>query len=332
MTILLIGAGRMGIRHAQGIMDNENIDKILIIDIAEESLNNAKKVLTNKKIEFQLSSEVDLNLKFDICIVASTAKDRIQQLKFVANFKPSFVLVEKPLGQSLAEIIEINDYVLSANLNCFVNLNMRLYDNIISLKNRLSTSPQLSGTKTITINTGTLGIGANGIHYLDLLYFLLDADKAKIVSSKIYDELIPSGRGADFFDFGGWSVIEFFKNNIEVGTALISFSNKSTSFGSWEILASNGRIWFNEAEQKCVYSLRKEDSQLPVNRYFGDYLPNETCEFAAPFLGDLTNKWVNAIVENNQSNLPTISSSIAVHELMFKWLANNTSNTKFPIT
>ena len=333
MRVLIIGAGRMGIRHAQGILNNDGVSEILITDINNASLENAKTILNNSKVIYSLNSDVDFSITYDTCVIASTANDRIGQLNFVAKFKPTNILVEKPLGQSWKEVEELEKHVLAYKLNCSVNLNMRLYDSFNQLKNNLKDKPQLNGKKTITINTGTLGIGANGIHYLDLLYFLLDADSAKIVSAKIEDELVPSGRGPAFGDFGGWAVINFYKDGADVGTTLISISNHSTAFGSWEIVAPNGRVWFNEVDQKCIYSLRKEDSQLPISRYYGDYLPNEELKFEAPFLGDLTNKWINNIIINGKSNLPSISESKPVHQLMFDWLSKSKTHSKiFPIT
>jgi len=332
MKVLIIGAGRMGIRHAQGIVNNESISVICITDISDDALENADKQINNSKVTYCLNDKIE-ETNFDICIIASTANNRIGQLSFIKNFKPKHILVEKPLGQSLDEVNTLNQFVIENNLNCAVNLNMRLYDCFNELKHNLNTKSQLIGKKTITINTGTLGIGANGIHYLDLLYFILEANTASIVSANINEQLVPSARGKSFGDFGGWAVINFYKNSIEVGTVLISISNVSTAFGSWEILAPNGRVWFNEVEQKCVYSLRKEYSELPINRYYGDYLPIIEEKFEGPFLGDLTNKWITNIATTGESNLPTISDSLPVHELMFNWLSfSKTHKEKFPIT
>lgn len=323
----------MGLRHAQGILNNDGVSEILITDLNEAALENAKKILNNNKVSYILNKDLDFSKIYETCIIASTANDRIGQLNFVAKFKPTNILIEKPLGQSLEEVEELEKFILVKKLNCSVNLNMRLYDCFIQLKDDLQHKSQLKGKKTITINTGTLGIGANGIHYLDLLYYLLDANSTKIVAAKIDNELVQSGRGPSFCDFGGWAVINFYKDDIEVGTVLISISNYSTAFGSWEILADNGRIWFNEVDQKCIISLRKENSQLPNYRYFGDYLPNQELKFEAPFLGDLTNKWINNILKYGHSNLPSISESKSVHKLMFKWLSNSITHTKiFPIT
>lgn len=333
MEVLIIGAGRMGIRHAQGVFENVNVSKILIIDVNQEALNSAKNILNNSKISFSLNNNVNFDRKFDIVIIASTANNRIEQVKFASKFNPKAILIEKPLGQSIEEVVALENFASQQKLNCYVNLNMRLYESIIKIKGILTDKPQLFGKKTISINTGTIGIGANGIHYLDLLFFLMDANRMELVSAKIDDDYIPSSRDKSFLDFGGWAIINFFRNYDFIGSAHIILSSFSTAFGSWEILGQNGRVWFNEVDQKCIYSLRKENSQLPINRYYGDYLPNEEFQFKTPFLGEITNKWLNTLVDTGVSNLPTLNEALPVHYLLFEWLNfSKKFSNKFPIT
>jgi predicted dehydrogenase len=337
MDVIIIGAGRMGIRHAQGIVAIESVNKIVMVDINQESLDNASSLLLQNlnfnKFHFSLKRDLSLvKERFDIGILASTANNRAELYEFLVTLGCKNILIEKPLGQSYQEVIDFNDIVVKSEVNCFVNLNMRLYDGFIKLRNALGTLPQLKGLKTITVNTGTLGIGANGIHYLDLLYFLLDADEAKVIAAKIDDTIIPSGRGANFCDFGGWSVIEFYKNNVLVGTAILSLSSTSTVFGSWDIVAPHGRIYLNEVEQKRIDTFRKVDSEMPINRYHADYLPAVEVKVEFPFLGDLTSKWLIGLLQG-ESLLPTIGESMKVHKLMFDWLKHSKTHQKvFPIT
>jgi predicted dehydrogenase len=337
MNVIIIGAGRMGIRHAQGLATVEAVKKIKMVDISQSALDNAvaifQQIPNNNKFGFSLIEHLNTEGEhFDIGIMASTANNRAELYNLLVHLGCKHILVEKPLGQSYQEVIEFNDIVAKSGVNCYVNLNMRLYDGFIQLRNDLEQLPQLQGHKAITVNTGTIGIGANGIHYLDLLYFLLDADRAKIAAADIDDNIIPSGRGSNFCDFGGWSVIKFYKNEKLVGTAMLSLSSSSTVLGSWEIVASHGRIYLNEVEQKRIDTLRKADSTMPINRYFADYLPPVETIAASPFLGDLTAKWLVALLEG-ENLLPTIEESIKVHALMFDWLNHSkTHQIYFPIT
>lgn len=333
MKILIIGAGRMGVRHAQGVKSIDAVTEVVVSDISEVALEAARKLINDRRFQYCLTADLLSKFRsFDTCIIAATAVNRIELIQIAEQFSCKDILVEKPLGQSMEQVAELGEYVRSHQLNCAVNLNMRLYDSFIKLKDDLVSKNTLHGPKTITINTGTLGIGANGIHYLDLLFFLLDADVANLVSAEIDQTLIPSGRGSQFGDFGGWAVIKFYSKDIFAGTVFISMSSVSTVFGAWEIVAPNGRIYFNEVEGKRVDTFRKADSQMPINRYFADYLPPVESSFESPFLGDLTAKWIRGLM-NNQKLLPGIDESFQVHKLLFDWLGKSkTHSSIFPIT
>jgi predicted dehydrogenase len=335
MNVIIVGAGRMGIRHAQGVAQIKEVNKIKIVDINQSALDNACAILEHNTPKYEFSLVDALYTEgghFDIVIMASTANNRGELVNLLALLGCKYMLVEKPLGQSYQEVIEFNNIVAQSGIDCFVNLNMRLYDGFIKLRDDFKEIPQLLGVKTITMNTGTLGIGANGIHYLDLLYFLFDADNAKISAAEIDNTTIRSGRGEHFCDFGGWSVINFYKNDQVVGKSMLSMSATSTVFGSWDIVASHGRIIIDEAFQKRTDIFRKADSTMPVNRYFADYLPPVESQMESPFLGDLTAKWLKALLKREHL-LPTVEQSIKVHALMFEWLNHSkTHQNHFPIT
>jgi predicted dehydrogenase len=337
MKIIVIGAGRMGTRHIQGLLQISDIKEIVIVDLKEEALENAKNTLgeqTSKRLIFNtLEQFLATPSQADIVIDASTAQNRIERLETILKTNCKYILIEKPLGQSLEEVEELIRFSKKQNTPIFVNLNMRMYEVFRKIRQDLQELPQLQGFVNISINTGTLGIGANGIHYLDLSMFLLDANRTELVAGEIEEAVIPSGRGANFGDFGGWATIKFFKDNIYKGRLQISMSSESTAFGSWEIVAPHGRVQFNEVEGKLNYQLRKADSQMPINRYFADYQPIETKSFESPFLGDLTKLWAETLIKDSKSLLPLLEESYETHKLMFEWLALSKTHQKiFPIT
>jgi len=332
MKVLIIGAGRMGTRHMQGVQKVQNVEKIVVTDIKEDALNNAKATLENNtRVSFVLFSDLQ-DERFDICIIASVASDRKRLCEFAVSCGCEYLMIEKPLGQSYDEVDNLIQYFNSLPIKVVVNLNMRLYDPVIKLKLDLGKYKQLQGEIVVTLNTGTLGIGCNGIHYLDFLFFIMDADKAEIVAAEVDDTIIPSGRGLQFCDFGGWAVIKYYKSEHLCCTALLSMSAKSTVFGGWEIVAPFGRISIDEIAQERTTTLRKEDSNMPINRYAADYLPAEKESFVSPFLGDLTTLWINEL-QNGKNLLPEAKESLKVHKLMFDWLSfSKTHKTIFPIT
>jgi len=209
---------------------------------------------------------------------------------------------------------------------------MRLNPSLIELKNDLNSLPQMIGPKTITINMGAIGIGSNGVHYLDMCYFLFNANKAKIVAAEIEDNLILSGRGPQFNDFGGWGVINYFKDEEYVGKLVLSISSISTAFGAFEIVGPHGRIHYDDVREIRTDSLRNEDSDLPMYRYHGDYVQDITKKVTSSPLSELTKYWLENVIEGNRV-LPSVEDSINIHELLFDWLNKSKTHSKiFPIT
>lgn len=336
MNLIIVGAGRMGMRHAIGAAKNENIEKILLLDITNQALENAKDQLANErliaKFTFGLITELqEIHFDATVAIIASPAKDRQELCNEMIKKGIKEILVEKPLGQSYAEVSALATFIEGTGVNAYVNLNMRLYESFLLLKNDLQNVKQLNGYKIISINTGSIGIGANGIHYLDMLYFLFDADEAKVVAGEIEKDALPSGRGPEYGDFGGWCTIKFFKANLEIGRAHLSITAQSSVFGGWDIIAPHGHITVDEIAQKRVNSLRKDDSTMPIQRYGADYQAPVSSDFISPFLGDLTSVWIDSIA-NGKSALPNLTESLKVHQLMFDWLSLSKDHKIFPIT
>lgn len=336
MKVLIIGAGRMGIRHAQGALNVEEVGEVTMVDISDAALENAKTQLSSHTGSSRLKTGKTGEIKgqYDIVIIASTASDRSETCSYALSFSPKYLLIEKPLGQSYPEVKDLVALFKDKAVQVSINLNTRLYGFINDLKRDLQDLPQFAGVKQINYSGGAIGIGANGIHYLDLLFFLLGAHTAELVAGEIEPQLIPSGRGPQFGDFGGWACVRFLDDKKkELGRALLSLSSTSTVFGGWEIIGSHGRIRINELEQQRVDILRNPDSTLPVNRYAADYLPPVVRPIESPFLGDLTQKWISSIIKDKVNLLPPIDESLKVHKLLFDWLSlSKTHKEKFPIT
>jgi predicted dehydrogenase len=336
MKALIIGAGRMGTRHAQGILGVEAITEVCMVDISDSSLEIAKAQLSSQESAPRLkTAKVGVaEGQYDFVIISSTASERISTCKYALSFNPKYILIEKPLGQSFSEVEQLANFFKNKNVSVSVNLNTRMYDFMRELKKDLNTLPQFSGVKHINYNGGTIGIGANGIHYIDLLFYLLDACSAELTAGEIEPQLILSGRGLQFGDFGGWACIKFFDTRQQyIGRSLLSLSSTSTVFGGWEIIGTHGRIRINELEKERIDILRKTDSIMPLNRYAADYLPPVTYSIEAPFLGDLTQKWIESILNNGINLLPGIDESLKVHRILFDWLSLSTTFKEvFPIT
>jgi predicted dehydrogenase len=338
MRIVIIGSGRMGLRHADGLCRVKGVTALSLVDKNPEALSQAKEQLTKYsnqiRIEYKTTEEFhsDLQRTFDVGVVASTAQSRVQDCHILADRGVKFILIEKPLGQSIRDVIALSTFFERyPKIRAYVNLNMRSFGYFTQIRNDLERMSQFQGPKTITVNTGTVGIGANGIHYLDLLFYLLNADTAQILHGEIDQQVIASGRGAQFSDFGGVATIRFSKNNEVAGTVFLSLSSRSTVYGGWDIVGTHGRIVLDEVLGRRTDFIRKVESTMPMNRYAADYLPPTETAIAVPLLSDLSKQWLESVVDE-QMLLPKISDSLKAHKLMFDWLSMSGRGDTYPVT
>jgi predicted dehydrogenase len=334
MKVLIVGAGRMGLRHAKGALEANGVEQVCLVDVAEAALEKAVAQFSEQiaKGRLQLGKPDTLNGAYEVAIVASTAGKRLDTCERILAHGPSHIMLEKPLGQSYDDVKTLIDFFDHKKVKVSVNLNMRMYDFIKDLKHDLSTFPQFRGSFSINFNGGALGIGANGIHYLDLLLHLFEPADAEIVAGEIDPEIIPSGRGPEFGDFGGWASIRFQRDGATIGRSLLQLSATSTVFGGWDIIGTHGRIRINELEGQRIDILRNSQSNLPVNRYAADYLTPAVRTIQSPELSNLTQQWLEGL-QNGKELLPGLRESLRSHRLMFDWLSKSKSHkNKFPIT
>ena len=332
MKVLIIGAGRMGVRHLQGALSLEDVSEVTIVDLNAEALNRALEETGHNPRVRPVTMDSFRPSAHDVAIIATTAGGRKDLLRLASDCGCSHILIEKPLGQSLEEVEDLVAFAGTLPAKTVVNLTRRQSEPVIKLKKDLASMPQMQGPKTITLNTGSIGIGCNGIHFIDTMFFLLDADDFAIESAEIEPVRIPSGRGKDFCDFGGWAVIKFYREGKYLGRLLASMTSESTVLGDFEIVGPHGRIQIDERARTRTDLLRKADSTMPLHRYAADY--GDACkeDYIFRSLQDSTADWLRSI-KNGDDRLADLRESLKAHRLMFEWLGHNREGLKkFPIT
>ena len=107
MKVLVIGSGRMGLRHAEGASMVDHVSEVYIVDKENSKIEEAKSGLKHLKLfkkikfisNFKIEKLVDFN--FEIVILATTAAKRFELVRKVALvLNPKYLLIEKPLEQN----------------------------------------------------------------------------------------------------------------------------------------------------------------------------------------------------------------------------------------
>lgn len=338
MNCLVLGAGKMGIRHARGLLSVPEVTSVAVSDNSVNALAEASRLLEAEKgfekCEFIDSESLYSSRKqFRFAIIATTADGRARTLERVLQLEPEAVLVEKPLGQNYEETLSIQHISEQSRARVYANLNLRLLPYFSELKHDFATVPQLQGTTNVTLNTGAIGIGANGIHVIDLLTHLFDAVEVEVRYANISQATIPSPRGQQFLDFGGEACLEFLKSDQSVrARALLAFHPLSSVFGRWCFVSQNGEVTVDELRQVRINRYRNPSSSLPLYRYGADYLPDEIATFATPDLASITASWLSSYLKG-ASNLPSVAECTLPHRVLFSWLSTQQQKFEaFPVT
>lgn len=189
MKVLLIGCGRMGQRYV-GVLQS------LLPDLELTTVDPQQGVPESQRHHARLE---EVRGEFELAIDAATNDGRGARLDRLLALGIPRILVEKPHAQSLAESARMRERVARAGAHVMVPFYRRFADHYASTTLAQLGAGRLTG---ITISTGAIGIGCNGVHYLDLANYLFGALPQGMFADLEFGS-IGSPRGPQFSDFGG---------------------------------------------------------------------------------------------------------------------------------
>ena len=327
-TILIAGAGQLGSRYLQGLVNCQNNLDIYVQDVSEQSLQIAKQrwehvvqtVSTNTvsgncsqktqhKVRFLPSFE-NIPKKINIAIVTTNADVRPQVVKQIkANFEVSYWILEKVLAQSetlLSEILALTQNSSGA----WANIPRRTMVWHKQIREKLRSE----GTLKITASGTLWGLACNGIHYLDLVSWWTDEKLRKIDTSKLDSKWIESKRKG-FFEVTGEITAVF-----SGGTRLVLESKLEGSPFKMKVEGQNN-VW--EIDEIKGVAVGSDGTIITGN--------NE-------MQSTMTSKLVDDILTRKNCELPKLPDSVEMHSIFLRSLLEhwNTVNSRndetLPIT
>ena len=175
--ILLIGAGQLGSRHLQGLLNVKLPISIDVVDPNISSIEIAKKRVLEIKYDYDnvfvnyFNSIDNISPNIDICIIATTANHRYEVIKKIITIsKIKNLILEKILFQKQVEY-ELTAKLLKDNsMNCWVNCPRRIFSVYNELRQKITYNEKI----TLTLIGGEWGLACNSIHFIDLVCFLSD--------------------------------------------------------------------------------------------------------------------------------------------------------------
>ena len=294
--MLVIGAGNIGFQHVLGAIDS-GLEKIFILDpyVSDEIRNKLESL---GKVQF-IDRLIEVSKSITHVIIATSSNDRFDYLnKCVDSFpKLEFLLLEKFLFNDQkhytgAKVLESSNPHIKFRVNC-----SKRY---IPYLNRYIGADGIK-IEVLGLNWGLL---SNAVHFLDLQGYLTNTHyDYNILNCKI-DDMLPTKRHG-YFDCMGKCEIVNQKSRLIMDS---TFNNNSIMM---KILADN--ILMDCNLSKSTASILKEDKVL-------------IADIKIPKVRETTKMVLTDIMKSGSCNLPTLTESIAHHQVVFKLAEDKLQN------
>ena len=199
MNALVVGFGNLGMRHAQGLLSDGQIQKLFVVEQSDEVFaRNCKtlgNILEHEHDPFIRVDKIDPSFDIELAVIATGANSHLSALQqcVQANFKN--ILLEKIPFNSHQDSNAAKDLLSGQSVDVRINTPRRLFPAYEDLKN------QLKAVAVSKINVwGVKDLATNAIHFLDLFEFLFDQkiSMVEVVEAEIYASKRPG-----YKDFSG---------------------------------------------------------------------------------------------------------------------------------
>ena len=323
--IMVVGCGGIGSRHLEALCKIMIPIKLFAVDPNEESLQNAKKIISKripnnniKSISFlkQLPENID---KIDLCILATSSDVRLRVLKkIISIYQVKNMILEKVLFQSITELDEAKNIIVGTKINCWVNCFRREEMCWKKIKEYFLDNSNMK----LYYGKSDWSMCCNSIHIVDLAVWLFNS-KIKHMDISNLNNTIYQSKRQGFIELTGILNGELENGATFVLESIYKIPKEKVEF---EISSDTRKLKINEYEGKATL-YRKENNWIP-----------EEYEFHILFQSEKTQKIVEKILEYGECNLTTLNESIEIHKPLldsFIRHLNKISDSKYtycPIT
>jgi Oxidoreductase family, NAD-binding Rossmann fold len=311
VSVLVIGAGRMGLRHVRGLAAAGA--SATVVDPREDARQEA---LARDGVVAAFGSLDDALAagSYEAAILAETAQGRLERFAAVAAAGISKVLLEKPVEQSRARLHALADLAAAVHVDARVNHFFRTLPLFEEMRDT-------GGPFHLTVTGGAFGLACNGIHWLDLARFLSGDDGGKLLFAELDAEPIGSGRGPAFRDYGGRAVYGFGRSRLYLESVAASPAPMHAV-----VEQPDRQTVLLLHDERALVSARQPGTDLPAYRYGAGFATHSVPAIEEDALWRSTERWILG-----DGAHPTLAVSAAAHDLLFD-LLETSGDTEFAIT
>lgn len=315
--ILLVGAGQLGSRYLQGLVESKSELEILVVDPSLDSLQTAKSRWIDaggdeSPHQVRWLDSLPTNIeRVDVGLIVTNSKGRASLVEQIAKaINVRFWVLEKVLTQSSEELRAIQSALVGCE-GAWVNTPRRMMSWHQSLKDNFA-SP---GTLEVSYSSGLWGLACNSIHFIDLVAWWSDEALVSVDTSGLDHHWLESKR-AGYFEITG-RLIARFSN----GTSLRLISKKDAQPQPIQVALSDGTSW--EVDELAGTAHSSSGEQLDGH---------------IEFQSQLSGRLVDDILQKGACDLQSLSESSEMHTIFIDamhayWNCSQNRNDDFvPIT
>jgi len=204
-TAFVIGAGRMGRQH----ISNSRKAGLRVTGVFDQNPDSLATAQKDHEVESKYLFNDFKNLCEsgvpDLAVIATTTPSHCDFGVRLAKHGVKFLMIEKPLGPSIAQCEELIKQCNKYETRVAVNYMFRFLPIVQEVK-RLLGSDLFGGFTSLAINSINTGIAMMGSHCIDLLEFFSESSSEK-VSAWLKESDVANPRGRQYSDSGGLTII-----------------------------------------------------------------------------------------------------------------------------
>lgn len=297
--IVIVGAGQLGSRHLQALALSEVDSQLSVVDPSSEALAVAKARFEQMAVSDKVKGieyYTDLNQvasKIDLCVIATSANHRLAVLKqLVASHQVGYILFEKVLFQSVAELNDADALLRQYQIPAWVNCPRRMFPAYQWLKQTFAGQQNL----VMDVKGNDWGLACNAIHFIDLWASLGAACTYQLDLAGLSNEVLQSKRSGYREIQGQLRGQDNRGNRFNLACDVIDQApNVTVRF------ETNGYVVEINETQGNGTILDKSSGQLQV------------VDYQVVYQSGLTQKVAAALLQHGQCELTSFADSMALH-------------------
>jgi len=315
--ILLVGAGQLGSRYLQGLVESKSELEISVVDPSLESLQTAKSRWIDaggdeSPHQIRWLDSLPTNIeRVDVALILTNSKGRASLVEQIAKaINVRFWVLEKVLTQSSEELRAIQSALASCE-RAWVNTPRRMMSWHQSLKDTFASR----GPLEVSYSAGLWGLACNSIHFIDLVAWWSGESLVSVDTSGLDHHWLESKR-VGYFEITGELVAHF-----SGGTSLHLISNQDAQVLPMQVALRDGVIW--EVNEPAGSARSSNDKHL---------------DGCIEFQSQMSGRLVDDILLRGECDLPSLDESSSMHTIFLDamlahWnLSQNRDDDCVPIT